>query len=95
MLNMTHQNQEVIRYFESLGYKVGWDCRYKKGEYWHEIKKDGKLIAQIDFDVPLNDIIEDFTCIHEGRDPTSNPKYIINGYGEEFNELMRKVAEND
>jgi hypothetical protein len=84
-------NQEVIEYFESLGYQCDWDrCG---GQKYHEILKDGELVAQIDMGIPLQAIKEDLIHIRDTGSDCGVSEYIynINGDGKPFNELMNKI----
>ncbi len=62
---------EVSEFFKDLGYEVDWDFKHG-GNSWWEIGSSGKIICQIDMNVPLAHIIEDMTCWAEGR-PTTSP----------------------
>jgi hypothetical protein len=86
-------DSEVRDYFVILGYDVDWDYNRAAGESWHELYKDGKLVAQIDKGVPLEDIIADLCAFHLGKDGVSMSDYKINGHGPEFDELLKKVYE--
>jgi len=89
---LTEKGGEVNDYFEKLGYQVTWD--FRSGERWWEIIKDDDLVAQIDMGVPLSDIVEDFCCFHLGKSGTSKSDYKVNGHGPQFDEMLKRVYEN-
>lgn len=86
-------NDEVRAYFEALGYSVGWDHSFKHG-FWHEIFDSEGLVAQIDRDVPLSDIIEDFTANAAGKSGTSKSDYTTCGSGPRYKAMLARVAAN-
>ena len=90
---MNAVNQEVVDYFESLGYSVDWDK--KGGQLWHEIlcPKTKKIICQVDFDIPLVAIKEDLICWRQGKSATNDLDYEINGSLEDplFQEMLQKI----
>lgn len=88
---LTERGGEVKDYFVKLGYNVTWDFSTRSGEQWREIMKDRKLIAQIDMDVPLTDIIMDLEQFYLGKPGISKSDYKVNGQGEEFDEMLKKV----
>jgi hypothetical protein len=86
---------EVRDYFEKLGYDVSWDFNKRSGERWWEISnKNGKLIVQIDMDVPLSDIVEDICQFHQGKLGTSKSDYELSGpESDEMDKLWKEVYE--
>lgn len=82
-------------YFINLGYTVSWDAKLNQGLRWYEILEDGKLVAQIDMEIPLADAVEDITCWAQGREATSKSNYTIAApSGEATDRLFQKVAAN-
>ena len=84
-------DEEVREYFQSIGYTCDWDRQ--DGIYYHEIYKDGELVAQIDKDIPLSAIKMDLIHIRD-VDPNkgiSEYDYSINGDGELFDEMLSKI----
>lgn len=88
---------EVKDYFEKLGYKVSWDFNTRSGERWWEIYDD-ELVAQIDMGVSLPYILEDLCQFHLGHDKgidrPDKPDYKVNGGGSKFDEMLRKIYED-
>lgn len=84
-------NQEVIDYFQSLGYDTDWDvCR---GVKYHTIfTKEGKLVLQIDMNIPLNAIKKDLIKERDNQGEGSGYEYIISGAPcLELTELLDKI----
>lgn len=81
----------VQEYFEILGYRVGWDQNYRRGQSWYELyDEDDHLVAQIDMGFPLADIIEDMIAWHEGRDATSKSDWACCGEIDDDMKLLWK-----
>lgn len=82
-------------FFKKLGYKVDWDGRMDKEQFWYEILDpiSEKIIAQIDLGTPINSMIEDMSLWTEGKEGISDDSYIISGFLENpsFQELLQKV----
>ena len=92
-LGCNSQKNEVVAFFESLGYAVGWDFRGGTDPSWHEIRDEGELVCQIDSGIPLSDILEDLLCIHEHKPTTSKSEYTINAPDTvKFDKLLEKVS---
>lgn len=89
-------NDEITRFFESLGYGTSWDFERKSGARWYEVLKDDVLVAQIDMHAPLADLIEDMSAWHEGKPSPDRPGSADYGVympeGEDADELLAKVA---
>jgi len=64
-LGCNSQKNEVVAFFESLGYTVDWDFRGGTAS-WHEIRDEGELVCQIDSGIPLSDILEDLASMRTG-----------------------------
>ena len=90
---MSDTDKEVVEYFKSLGYEVGWDFSARNGVVWHELYKNGKLVVQIDKGAPLKDIKEDFCCFHLGKPGTSASDFTVSGSGPLVDELFKIVYE--
>ena len=75
---MISHDKDVKEFFAANGFACGWDFNAKRGEYWNEFYLSGKLICQIDQDVPLAALIEDLKCWKDGKQPTSNHNYKFN-----------------
>lgn len=75
---MISHDKDVIDFFETNGFAHSWDCSRRTAEYWNEFYLSGKLICQIDQDVPLAALIEDLKCWKDGKQPTSNRNYKFN-----------------
>jgi hypothetical protein len=87
------KKNEIVEYFEGLGYKVDYDYSQRLGESWHEICDDKGLIAQIDIGVPLKDILQDLCQFHLGKPGISKSDYKICGSGPRFDEMLKEVYE--
>jgi hypothetical protein len=86
-------DDEVARFFQSLGYEVDWDFD-SKGR-WYEIGDDKGVFCQIDSGVPLAHIIEDMACFADGKDGTSASDYEIRGtHSERGRKLLRAVRDH-
>lgn len=59
-------NEEVVAYFEQLGFSVHRDSDRRKGIYWHEISDEDGLICQIDGGVSLKSLREDMIAWYNG-----------------------------
>jgi len=73
-------NKEVEEYFKSLGYEYSFDFQRATGIEWHEIicPKSKKMICQIDMNVPLRVIREDFLAFKNGAsEGTSDCDYTV------------------
>ena len=73
-------NKEVEEYFKSLGYKYNFDFQRATGIEWHEIidPKSNRMICQIDMNVPLSAIMEDFSSFKNGETKgTSDYDYVV------------------
>lgn len=73
-----YNDVEVIKFFETNGFTHSLDFSRKTAEYWNEFYLDGKLICQIDQDVPLASLIGDLKCWKDGKQPISNHNYKFN-----------------
>jgi hypothetical protein len=78
-------DQQIIKFFEGLGYKVDWDAIGVRGTPYYEVfetdpsqKNITGLIIQFDMGVPLEDLIEDFKCCHLKVPTTSKSDYEVN-----------------
>ena len=92
-LGCNSQKNEVVAFFESLGYTVDWDFRGGTDPSWHEIRDEGELVCQIDSGIPLSDILEDLLCIHENRPATSKSEYTINAPDTvKFNKFLEDIT---
>ena len=89
-------NDEVAIFFRGLGYTVDWDFKWDNGERWYQIEDGEGVICQPDLGVPLADLIEDFVCLHEGREPTSKTEYSMwcEPNSPRFKKLAKLVAES-
>lgn len=96
---LTEKGGEVKDYFEKLGYVVTWDFKTNTRETWWEIIKDKNLVAQIDMGISLPYILEDLCEFHLGKtkgiDRPDKPDYKVNGYGPSFDEMLKKVYDDN
>jgi hypothetical protein len=76
-------NDEVSRYFRSMGYSVTWDFSGRLNRKWYEVMDGQNLVCQIDFGVPLADILEDLPLLAEGKLGTSKSDYVISSEDDE------------
>ena len=88
------KDEGVQEYFEYLGYTVGWDSSRRTGECWYEIMEDGYLVAQIDRDIPLDDIIMDLCQFHLGKSGVSKSDFKVCGNGPRFDAFLKRVYEH-
>jgi hypothetical protein len=70
-------DDEVSRYFRSLGYTVTWDFNRQRAEKWYELLDGDRIVLQVDFNVPLACILEDILLMADGKPGTSNRDYTI------------------
>lgn len=77
-MSYIHNDAEVIKFFEANGFTHNWDFSRRIAEYWNEFYLNGRLICQIDQNVPLTALIEDLKCWKDGKQPTSNHNYKFN-----------------
>ena len=87
---LQEKENDVTEFFEKLGYEVTWD--YNTSGRWWEIKKNSIPFVQIDMDIPLSAILQDFKCFREGKDGCSDYNYQVNispGHQKEFEELLK------
>lgn len=74
-----------------MGYDVGSDGK-RYGQQWWEIWKDDELVCQIDMGVPLQDIVDDITQWHLGKDGVSKSEWTLSGpETPALKDLFRKV----
>ena len=97
---LTSEGQKIKKFFEDLGYHVSWDFSNRYGGFWWEFLDDNReIIAQIDMGVSLEYIVEDLCCFHlgnnKGIDRPDKPDYKVNGVGDQFDEMLKKVYENN
>ena len=80
--------------FESLGYEVNLEGRMEHQEYWWELSKDDRLVAQVDLNVPLETLQRDFAAWLKGEEGSSEDSYVVNGDIEDpnFREFLQKVV---
>lgn len=90
----TKEILEYIEFFEKLGYTVSHD--YYGGEKWREIYKNNKLILQVNWNVPLDILLEDLKQIKSGKDTWESrypEDYVINAEDTpEWNEFLEKMS---
>ncbi len=75
---MISHDKDVKEFFAANGFTHTWDFSRRTAEYWNEFYLNGKLICQIDLNVPLAALIEDLKCWKDGKQPTSNHNYKFN-----------------
>lgn len=68
----------VKDFFINMGYDVGYDGR-RWGQQWYEIYENDHLVCQVDQGVPLQDIIDDMTQWHLGKDGVSKSDWTCSG----------------
>jgi hypothetical protein len=81
-------DDDVSRYFRLLGYGVTWDFSRKHECKWYEVMDGERLVCQIDFGVPLADILEDLPLLAEGKPGTSKSDYSIRTENDEDFKLL-------
>ncbi len=85
----------VQKYFENLGYYVGWD--HNRSGRWFELYDGDNMVAQIDMDIPLEVITEDMIAWHLGKEPVDRPgkpDWVCSGNGAKchrMKELFKRV----
>lgn len=83
---------KVTQFFIDLGYDMSWDASFRDGVEWHEISRDGSLVAQIDTGIPLAHIIEDLIQMATDKPGTSASDYSISAEDDKtFKTLCRAV----
>lgn len=68
-------SDEFSTYFRGLGYTVDWDGRWGTPERWYEIREDGKIICQVQSNVPLAEFLADLPYLVEGNPGTAPTVY--------------------
>lgn len=84
-------DDEVARFFRSLGYRVTWDCRGRKS--WYEISDKGGLFLQIDKGVPLAHLLEDWPFLAKDKEGTSSSDYTVNGSLKDVRAVLKRIEE--
>lgn len=88
------KDKGVKEFFEKLGYEVGWD--HNRSGYWYELyDEDEGMVAQVDWNVPLEVIVEDMIAWHLGKEPEDRPDkpdWVCSGpEGLAMKELFKRV----
>ncbi len=81
------------RYFESIGYHVGYEGRLETGERWYEIYDDDGMHFQISMPAPpIAELIADLPYLVEGKSGIGPTDYwIACNDNAKFCELLRRV----
>lgn len=91
-------DDEVSRYFRSLGFEITWDFRHENRTRWYEIFVDGELVAQIDFGVPLARLIEDMILWSEDlsvMDPSDYDICVSEEREPQFKKILAAVVKKE
>jgi hypothetical protein len=87
-------DDEVTRFFRSLGYWVTWDFSRESREKWYEIYDGDELVYQADVGVPLADLLEDLECFARGKEQgTSASNYTVSVSAENARAICKRVRE--
>ena len=88
-------DDEIVRYFTKLGYKVDWDFSHREGIEWYEISDNDRGLLQIDMGVSLRALREDMTRWNNGEEGTSDEDYTVHStlwQTKAVKDLLKKVA---
>lgn len=93
----TTDTAKVAGYFDSLGFGVDWDYDSRTGLHWHEIFSGGssiKLLIQIDYSAPLDDLKSDLPLLAEGKPSTCASNWQVRGSIENIRLVVARMAQS-
>jgi len=86
---LANVDDEVTRFFRSVGYTVTWD--FRGAARWHEIYEGDEMLLQIDMGPSLADILRDLPLLAEGKPGTSASDYGVRGSLENLKKVAVRV----
>jgi hypothetical protein len=83
-------NEELVNYFTKKGFKVNWDFQKSTNQTWYDFVYKGKLLCQIDMNIPLEVLLSDLQNYYEGALSTHDDyDYIIAAPENEFKQFLK------
>ena len=86
-------DDDVSKFFVSLGYQVGWDFNGHK-KRWYEIYGNSELLLQIDMGPSVTDIACDLILLAEGKPGVSKSDWSVRGSHENLRKVAMRISES-